>query len=307
MIAYRTRKWVLLLQELRAPFFSASIVPVLVGSACACYRTGQWHWPLFCWTMLGVVCIHAGANVANDYFDHLNGNDAANADFIHPLTGGSRMIQNKRLTPIEVLCLSMGCFAAGGAIGLYLFLAVGPPVLWFGLIGIAGGFFYSAPPANLSARGLGEPVIALLFGVLPTMGAYYVQTRHFSWDVLILSLSVAVLILLVLFINQFQDYRADAAVGKCTWVVRLGRHRAAQFYALLMGLWPLPIFAVVSAGWYPAWLLLALAPGLIASWTVPRVLRYYDQPQALAPANALTIALHASVGVIMVLVLIGSR
>ena len=54
-------------------------------------------------------------------------------------------------------------------------------------------------------------------------------------------------------------------------------------------------------------LLLALAPGLIAAWTVPRVLRYYDQPRALAPANALTIALHTSVGIIMVIVLIGSR
>jgi hypothetical protein len=53
--------------------------------------------------------------------------------------------------------------------------------------------------------------------------------------------------------------------------------------------------------------LLALAPDLIAAWTVPRILRYYDQPQALAPANALTIVLHISVGIIMALVLIGSR
>ena len=307
MIACRTPKSILLLQELRAPFFSASIIPVLVGSACACYHTGQWHWSLFCWTLLGVVSIHAGANVANDYFDHLSGNDAANADFIHPFTGGSRMIQNKLLTPREVLFLALGCFATGGAIGLYLFLLAGPPVLWLGLIGIAGGFFYTAPPVNLSARGLGEPVIALLFGVLPTLGAYYVQTRHFPFDVLILSLPVAVLILMVLFINQFPDYRADAVVGKYTWVVRLGRRRAAQFYTVLMGLWPLPILAVVGTGWYPTWLLLALAPGLIAAWTVPRVLRYYDQPRMLAPVNALTIALHASVGIIMLLVLVGCR
>lgn len=306
MVAH-TPKWMLLLQELRAPFFSASIVPVLVGSACAYYHTGQWHWPLFWLTLLGVVCLHAGANVANDYFDHLSGNDAANGDFVRPFTGGSRMIQNNLLTPREVLCLALGCFAAGGAAGLYLFLTVGPPVLWLGLLGMAGGFFYSAPPINLSARGLGEPVIALLFGVLPTLGAYYVQTRHFSCDALILSLSVAMLIFLVLFINQFQDYRADAAVGKRTWVVRLGRRRAALLYTVLMVLWPVPILAGVGTGRWSAWLLLALAPGLIAFWTVPRVWRCYDQPRALVPANALTIALHASVGIIMVLVLIGSR
>ncbi|MDD5677023.1 MAG: prenyltransferase [Kiritimatiellae bacterium] len=307
MSVSRNPKWVLLLQELRAPFFTASIIPVLVGSACAYFGTGQWHWPLFCWTALGVMCIHAGANVANDYFDHRSGNDAANTDFVRPFTGGSRMIQDKQLTPREVLTLSLGCFAAGGAVGLYVFWKVGPPVIWLGLIGMAGGFFYTAPPVKLSAQGLGEPVIALLFGVLPAVGAYYVQTRRFSGDVLVLSLSLAVLVLLVLFINQFQDYRADAATGKRTWVVRLGLRRSAWCYAVLVALWPLPLLVAVAAGWYPAWLVLALAPGLLAAWTVPRVLRYYAHPRVLAPANALTIAMHAGVGIVMVLVLIGAR
>lgn len=307
MHASRAPQWALLLRELRAPFFEASIVPVLVGGAWAYYAAGQWDWPLFCWTLLGVVCLHAGANVANDYFDHRSGNDAANEDFVRPFSGGSRLIQDKLLTPRAVLVLALGCFAAGCVAGLYLLLAVGLPVLWFGLAGLAGGYCYSAPPVKLAARGLGEPVIALLFGVLPTLGAAYVQTRTFSRDALLLSLSLAVLILLVIFINQFPDYRADAAAGKRNWVVRLGRRRAARLYVLLLALWPLPILAGVGAGRFPAGLLLALTPGLAAAWLAPRVLRYYDQPRALAPANALTILLQLSVGLIAALVLIGSR
>ncbi len=297
-------KGLLLLQELRAPFFASSVMPVLVGCAMAYYHTGIWNGPLFIWTLLGVVAIHAGANVANDYFDHVSGNDAANHDYVRPFTGGSRMIQKKLLTPREVLGLSAACFALGGLAGFRLFWLAGWPVLWLGVAGIAGGFFYSAPPIKLGARGLGEPVIALLFGCLPSMGAYFVQTSRFSADLLILSLSLAVLILMVLFINEFQDYRADGAVRKRTWVVRLGRRRAACLYMALMGLWPLPVLLMTVAGKVPAAMVLAIFPVLMAFWILPRVARCFDQPLALAPANAMTIILHLGVSLIMTAVLL---
>lgn len=273
----------------------------------AYYHTGIWNWPLFLLILLGVVAIHAGANVTNDYFDHISGNDAANREYIRPFTGGSRMIQNQLLTPREVLCLSLACFALGSIVGFRLFWLAGWPVLWLGAAGLAGGFFYSAPPIKLGARGLGEPVIALLFGCLPAMGAYFVQTRRYSPDLLILSLSLAVLILMVLLINEFQDCRADAVARKCTWVVRLGRRRAAYLYMAMMGLWPLPILLMTIMGNVPSTMALALVPGLMAFWILPRVARCYDQPRALAPANAMTIILHLGVSLIMTAILLAAR
>jgi len=300
----RSPKWLLLLRELRAPFFTASVVPVLLGASLAFYHTGSWHWPLFLWALAGTVLVHAGANVANDYFDHLSGNDEANVVFVRPFTGGSRMIQNKLLSPREVLALSLVCFAAGSAIGLYLAVRVGLFLLILGVIGILGGFFYTAPPVSLVSRGIGELVIAINFGVLPVVGAYFVQTRSFRWDVVLFSLPVAVLISAVLFINQFQDYEADKAVGKRNWVVRLGRRRASQVFFFLMGAWMLPIIAAVLTGAGPALCLIALLPAVTAWKAMSTAAHYYDDPRKLTPANAMTVVTHLTVGVLLALALV---
>ncbi len=302
-----TSKGTRLLQELRPLFLPASAVPVILGCALAFHDTGTLDWTLCLLTLAGVLCIHAGANTANDYFDHASGNDAANRDYVRPFTGGSRMIQNGLLAPREVLGLSVSCFAAGAGIGAVLWLQTGIGVPILGLTGLAGGFFYSAPPVRLADRGLGEPVVALLFGVWPTLGAYYVQTGRLSGDALLLSLAPAVLILMVLLINEFPDAAADAAVGKRTWVVRLGQRRAARLYLVLLGLWPLPIIYSLCSGHLPAALALALAPGLAAFWLAPRVWLHYDRPRTLAPANALTITLYLGVALLMALALVMAR
>ena len=66
------------LRAVRAPFFTATIVPVLLGSAVAWNNTGFFSWPLFFITLVGAVFIHAAVNLSNDYFDHISGNDEAN-------------------------------------------------------------------------------------------------------------------------------------------------------------------------------------------------------------------------------------
>jgi 1,4-dihydroxy-2-naphthoate polyprenyltransferase len=292
-------KWRLMLQELRVPFFTASIVPVLLGSALAARHTGLFDWALFFCTLVGVVLVHAGANVLNDYFDHLSGNDEANVEFVRPFTGGSRLIQRGLLSPDEVLGLGIACLAAGAALGAYLCFRVGWPLVWLGVAGIAGGVLYSAPPVALGSRGLGEPVIALNFGVLPVLGAYMVQTHRFNWEAVWVSLPVALLIAAVLFINQFQDFRADRAVGKRNWVVRLGRQRAVHVYGILMTVWMLPVLLGVVFRALPAAAGLALLVLVPAVRAILTARRHCDAPVLLAPTNASTILVHLTVGLLL--------
>jgi len=292
-------KWILLLQELRAPFFTASTVPVLLGTALALCHTGRWHWPLFLWTLAATVLIHAGANVANDYFDHLSGNDEANVDFVRPFTGGSRMIQKKLLSPREVLVLALSCLGAGSIIGLYLAVRTGPFILLMGSIGVIGAFFYTAPPVALVSHGVGELIIGLNFGILPVVGAYFVQTGRFRLDVALLSLPVAFLIAAVLFINQFQDYEADKAVGKRNWVVRLGRRRSVWVFHVLMSAWTLPIVLAVLLEVASPLSLSALVPMVFSIKAMSTAARCYDDPPRLTPANALTVLTHLTVGLLL--------
>jgi 1,4-dihydroxy-2-naphthoate octaprenyltransferase len=292
---------------LRAEFLPASALAVFVGAALAFHDTGLWSGWLFLVCVIGVCALHAGANVLNDYFDHRSGNDAINTDFIRPFTGGSRLIQQGVLRPNEVLGLGAALLGVGVGVGSYLAFRAGPGVLAFLALGVLAGVGYSIPLVGLAARGAGETTVALAFGVLPVTGAYFVQTGTVSVRALVLSLPVAVLIAAVLFINQFPDCRADRAVGKRHWVVRLGPARAARGYVVLMGLWIAILLLGAGSGLIPSFLAWAALPGLLAIPASRRLLRHCDTPAAQAPAHALTILMHLAVTVSLGTMLVLAR
>jgi 1,4-dihydroxy-2-naphthoate octaprenyltransferase len=304
MMTERKPKWLLFLAELRAPFLVSTNLPVLQGTAMAFAQTGKWDWVLYILAAVCVALINAAANVANDYCDHLSGNDPANVDFVRPFTGGSRMIQNGFLSPSEVLGLAVVVSLLCVAIGVYLVWRAGVVVLVLGIIGLAGGLLYTTPPVKLAARGLGELAVGLNAGMLPVIGSYYIQTGTLTWDVVLLSLPLALLIAAILFINQFQDYRADMVVGKNNWVVRLGRRRSVFVYMLLMVMWPLPVITAVLLHCCSKWCFLSLTGLIPAFVAIGIAFKYYDEPQKLTPANALTIITHFIVGVIISTVMI---
>lgn len=288
-----------LFQELRAAFLPASLLSVFVGTALAFYLTGRWHWPLFLACVGGVGAIHAGANVLNDYFDHLGGSDAANTEFVRPFTGGSRLIQQGRLTPREVRAFGLALLAVGAVIGLSLVWWRGIGVLVFLVPAVVVSAAYSVPRVGLAARGLGEIAVALAFGVLGVTGSYYIQTGQVSSEAFFVSLPLAVLVGAVLFINQFQDYAADRATGKRNWVVRLGRQRAARVFAFVLTLGVLLPVAEVVAGLVPTPMIWAVWAVLAAFPAISCARRNFDDPVRLSPANALTGITHAAVAIIV--------
>ncbi len=287
-----------LFHELRAAFLPASLLAVFVGTALAFYRTGRWHWPLFIVCVGGVGAIHAGANVLNDYCDHLGGSDAANTEFVRPFTGGSRLIQQGRLTPREVRAFGLVLLAVGVTIGLSLVWWCGIGVLAFLAPAILVAVAYSVPRIGLAARGLGEVAVALAFGVLGVTGSYFVQTGHISSEAFFVSLPLAVLVGAVLFINQFQDYAADCATGKRNWVVRLGRQRASRAYTCILTLGVMLPASEAVVGLAPVPLAWATGSAIFA---VPAILcarQHFDDPARLTPANVFTIATHTVVAII---------
>jgi 1,4-dihydroxy-2-naphthoate octaprenyltransferase len=274
-------------------------VPIFLGAAIAWRREGLFDLPLFLLTLAGGILLHAGANVANDYFDHKSGNDEVNVDFVRPFTGGSRMIQTGKMKPSEVLAEAIVCYALAAAIGIYLSYKVSWLVLLLGLIGIFSGLFYTAPPFRLVHRGIGELFIGLNFGLLMTLGAYLVQTGRLSWEPVIASLPVAMLIIAVLYINEFQDYKADKEVGKDNWVVNLGRERAVYGYFLIVGLCYVLIVTGVTTGVMPLLALISLASIPLFIKAQLRLKTYHSQPRELVPANAATILNHLATGLLL--------
>lgn len=287
------------LKALRVPFLTATIVPVLLGSVIAWHTIDSFHWLYFFLVFIGVSFLHFGTNLANDYHDHKSGNDGVN-ETPTQFSGGSRVIQDGLISPKKILRAAVAFFAGGAAIGLYLSLALQSiEILILGVIGIFFGYFYTAVPFKFGYHGFGEFIVGLCFGPLVVLGSYYVQAQHFSLIAFAASIPVGILITLVLYINEFPDYNADKSVGKKTLVVKFKKQKAMILYHFFLFLTYLSILGFTLFGIFPVWTLITFItlPLAIKAYMVSK--KHFDEVEELLPANAMTIALHLGIGVLL--------
>lgn len=287
------------LKAIRVPFFTATIIPVLFGYLLAWHDGSRFIWQQFMLTLFGAICIHAGTNLANDYFDYLAGCDEANPTPT-PFSGGSRVIQDGQISPRKILYASLAFFILGAAIGFYLNYVCGKNVvLILGIIGVFLGFFYSARPFKIGYGSLGELATGVGFGPLMIMGAYYVGARTLNFKIFMVSIPIGILIALVLYINEFPDYLGDKAVDKRTLVVVLGKENAVLLYNLLLASVYIVIIGLVIFKFLPHYCLLALLSMPIALKAFAVSKKNYEKIYELLPANAATIGLHSVIGLLL--------
>jgi 1,4-dihydroxy-2-naphthoate polyprenyltransferase len=289
------------LRALRAPFFVGTLVPAAFGAAYAHYSGYHFNWGLFGLTMLGTALANAGCNLANDYFDHRSGDDLLTR--ATPFSGGSKVIQEGLLAPAQVRAASIVSLALCAAIGLYLNAVTGGrTLLVVGIIGIIIAWFYTAPPLQFGSRsGVGEVVCVLGCGPVIAFGAYFVQARTITWPGLAAGLPIGILMGLVLFINEFQDVEADAAVGKRTLVVVMGTRAASQLLSVaIAATYALVAVMVLVRVLAPA-SLLVLATVPVAGFAAVRAHRHHADRPKLLPANAAIVLTHLASGAIMTL------
>jgi 1,4-dihydroxy-2-naphthoate octaprenyltransferase len=276
----------------RPAFLTITLAGCLLGFATALNDGSAFNAVTAGVALLLALLAHAGINVLNDYYDHLNGTDAANLERIFPYTGGSRFIQNGVFTPRQVLAFGLVLFASVVAGGLWLLAQCGAGLFWIGLAGLFIGWAYSAPPLKLNAHGLGELCVAAGF-LLIVAGADFVQRGSFSLLPWLAGLPYALLTTNILFINQFPDRGADTLAGKRHWVVRLEPEQAARLYALIALAAALVLAAVVAAGALSYWALLSLAAMLPSVTAAAQLMRNCRHPRMLVPAiRATLLAAH---------------
>jgi len=332
---------VLWVHAVRAPFFTATLVPVLLGATIAhgdlaeAGLANTWDWMLFALVMAGALTAHAGTNLANDYGDHTSRNDELN-QVPSPFNGGSRVIQAGLLAPWKILFASILCFLVTIGVGLALNNQLSgaafalTPLLLIGMSGCFLGIFYTLGPYRLGYRGIGEIAIAIGFGPVIVLGSHYVLSfpvpGEWNWVLpLLASVPVSVFILLIIWINQFQDVPADWLVNKRNWVVRCAAagdgavhyERPLELYRILgyFGFGFIVVLSVaggidVRLGTLYAALALAPLPLLIYAnrlgkawlqdWNHPAA-DHQRLPYKLLKVNAITIGIHFSTGMLLVL------
>jgi 1,4-dihydroxy-2-naphthoate octaprenyltransferase len=289
----------LALRTTRAPFLTATIVPILLGVAAAALE-GQWSLFLAGLTLLAGSFVHLGLNIANDVFDTASGADAANTTPTQ-FSGGSRVVHYGLVRLRTLTVLSAAFYLAG--IGLGLYLAVRSdfwPLFWLGVTGVAISVFYTAPPFRLVHRGVGEIAVALGFGPIMLLGAYFVQAERFTFEAIYLSIPVAILIALVLYMNEIPDRAGDAAAGKRTLPVRWSKEAVIGVYAWSVGVTYALIAVGALGGLLPRPTLIALATIPLAVRVTRALRRDYDDPYALMfSAMGSNIKLHLFTGLLL--------
>jgi len=290
-------------EAVRPLSLTASLIPLLLGGAIAFSVLHTLNAFLFILTLLGGIMIQAGTNMINDWKDAERDNE--NIQGIRPFTGGSRVIQLGLISRSDMGFFGIVLCALSFLIGVYLVIVSGwglIPLIFYGLI---SGLFYTSEKGKFSfinlAPGLAEFLIATTFGVMMTMGAFYVQTGYYSLQAFLISLPVAIFISNVLLINQFQDAESDAKSDKKTLVVRLGKRKAKDiligcFIAAYTIIFLLPLLGYAPFSFYFSFLSIPFAV---------QAMRYaqknYDKNSAdLIPSNAHTAITHLFTGLLLV-------
>jgi 1,4-dihydroxy-2-naphthoate polyprenyltransferase len=286
----------------RAPFLTATIIPILAGAAWS-FTRGQmsaFPWALFWLALIGGIAIHISANTFNDYFDWTSGTDKGNNEYFMPYSGGSRSLELGLISERRLFIVASAALLIAALAGLPILLLRGPALLLFAAAGAFSAYFYTAPPLRLAARkGLGELVVGLNFGPLMTAGTIFALTGRLTWLDFFIGLPIGLLTTAILWINQFPDMASDARAGKINLVVVLGKERARWGYLLIVCAAFLSVLIGVLAGVVPLTALLILG-SLPLAYAAARILFRHYTDRGLIKANAMTILLQLLAGGLLI-------
>lgn len=288
--------------EIARPFsFTASVTPVATGGALAALH-GRFDTPLFLASLLGAVALHIGTNVTNEIFDVRRGVDQITSP------RASQALLKGRLSEREAFGLVIAAFAVATLVGIGLVAARGLPIFVLGLLGLIGGYFYTAPPFEYKFHALGLPLVFFLMGPLMVAGAYYAISGSLAPEVFWVSLPVGLLVTAILHGNEWRDITEDVRVtGEATYAARVGRQLSYWTYvALVVGAYMALAVAVV-VGVLPAYTMLAvLSLPLLVRVIRASVLGIQGQQRAIAMIDIQTAQLHAAFGALLVLGLLAA-
>jgi 1,4-dihydroxy-2-naphthoate polyprenyltransferase len=289
----------LAMRATRLPFLSATIVPVVLGIAIAASH-GMFDLAAAALTVIGAAFVQLGLNVANDVFDSVQGADDANVTPTK-FSGGSRVIQYGLVSLRQMATLATVFYVLAGLVGLVLLATRGSlALLVIGIVGFIVSLGYTAPPLKFVYRGLGEVAVALGFGPLMLLGAYVVQTRGaLAWEPFVASIPVALLVALILYVNEIPDRRGDAHAGKRTLPVRFSRSTIITGYNVAAAAAYVAVVVGVVTGVLPIPTLLMLLTIPLARQVSAGLLPNYDNPYGLMAYMGVNVRLHLAAGVLL--------
>jgi len=225
-------KWVL---GARVRTLPAAVAPVLVGTSFA---------PKINWINAGLALIvslslQIAVNFSNDYSDGIRGTDANRV-------GPTRLVATGLATAKAVRTAAFLSFAIACLAGTFLALNTTLWLILVGVISVLAAWGYTGGKRPYGYLGFGEFSVFIFFGLVATIGSYYVQTQQINWQIVLLSIPVGSLSCAILVINNLRDRPLDEMAGKQTLAVKLGDQKTRFFYGFLLLITQLSVLLAIG-------------------------------------------------------------
>lgn len=202
----------------------AAIAPVLVGTAFAGYNANAVNFFL---ALIVGVGLQVGVNYANDYSDGIRGTDKERV-------GPMRLVGSGAATPDAVKKAAIIAISIAAIAGALLAFRTSYLLLLVGALAILAAWTYTGGPKPYGYFALGEVMVFIFFGLVATLGTYYVHLRSLSFEILLAAIAMGSLACAILALNNLRDLAKDKEAGKNTLAVRIGDRRTRNFFQALL-------------------------------------------------------------------------
>jgi len=275
------KKWI---KAARLRTLPLSISGILVGSAAAYneYHSQDNYCIIVGLCFLGTLFFQVLSNYANDYGDAVKGTDNEHR------VGPKRAVQTGEISKKEmknaiiitsVLALITSFAIIYSSFGndnfvsaiIYLVLAIGC---------ITAAIKYTVGNSAYGYRGLGDLFVFIFFGLVSTLGTYFLFGHSLDFKLLFPASAIGLLSVAVLNMNNMRDVENDALMNKNTLVVKMGFQKAKHyhFWLVLLAVVAINIYAIkVFTNWYQFIYILGFVPllkniSVVTKTSVPRLL-----------------------------------
>jgi len=213
-------KWII---GARVKTLPAAVAPVLIGTA---YAT-QISWLNALLAMLVALFLQIAVNYSNDYSDGIKGTDSNRV-------GPIRLVASGLATAKSVKQAAVISFVIAAIAGTILAINVSYWLIVVGAISIWAAWGYTGGKKPYGYFGFGELSVFIFFGLVATVGSYYVQEQVINWQIIFLAIPVGTHSCAILAINNLRDLPQDALSGKRTMAVKIGDKNTRRFFVLLL-------------------------------------------------------------------------
>jgi 1,4-dihydroxy-2-naphthoate octaprenyltransferase len=223
------------IQAARLRTLPLSVSGIIVGSFYAMSQA-LFNWNIVILALLTTLGFQVLSNFANDYGDGIKGTDnqdrvgpkrAIQSGVISPKQMKNALIITSLLTLLSAIALIYVAFKDHNLFFSFIYLLLG-------ILAIASAIRYTVGNSAYGYRGFGDLFVFIFFGLVSTLGIYFMFAKEMDWLLILPATSIGFLSVAVLNLNNMRDEESDRKSNKNTIVVKMGASNAKVYHYFLI-------------------------------------------------------------------------